>query len=104
MKNDQQRILVFQENKSGEQKIEGIREYGIDLFSIESISIDISLPPIVDNPEAYLPEDISADIVLDFLKHPDLSHELAVMCRKKRIPIVSSGKKLDEDWALTPPT
>ena len=95
MKNDQQRILVFQENGSGEQKIQGIREYGNDLFSIESISIDISLPPLVDNPEAYLPEDISADIVLDFLKHPDLSHELAVMCRKKRIPIVSSGKKLD---------
>ena len=104
MKNDQQRILVFQEKGSGEPKIKGIREYGKGLFSIESISIDISLPPIIDNPEAYLPEDISADLVLDFLKHPDLSLELAVMCRKKRIPIVSSGKKIDDDWALTPPT
>ena len=54
--------------------------------------------------KSICPEDISADIVLDFLKHPDLSHELAVICRKKRIPVVSSGKKIDEDWALTPPT
>jgi len=104
MKNDQQRILVFQENGSGEQKIQGIREYGEGLFSVERIPIDDLLPPVIDNPEAYLPEVISADIVLDFLKHPDLSHRLAVMCRKKNIPIISSGKKLDEDWALTPPT
>ena len=104
MKKDQQKILVFQEKGSGEKKIAGIREYGKDLFSIEKISIDELLPPVIDNPGAYLPEDINADIVLDFLKHPDLSHELAVMCKKKGVPIISSGKKLEEEWALTPPT
>ena len=104
MTNDKQRILVFQQNGSGEQKIEGIRAYGKDLFSIESISIDADLPPVIDDPEAYLPRDISADLVLDFLKHPDLSHELVMMCKRKGIPIVASRKKIDDDWVLTPPT
>ena len=105
MTNDnKQRILVFQQNNSGEQKIEGIRTYGKDLFSIDSISIDSFLPPVIDDPGTYLPKDISADLVLDFLKHPDLSHELAGMCKKKGIPVVASGKKIDEAWALTPPT
>jgi len=104
MTHDKQRILVFQQNGSGEQKIEGIRAYGKELFSIESISIDADLPPVIDDPEAYLPEDVSADLVLDFLNHPDLSHELAMKCRQKGIPIVASRKKIDDDWVLTPPT
>lgn len=104
MTNDKQRILVFQENGSGEQKIEGIRTYGKEFFSIERISIDTPLPPIIDDPGTYLPGDISADLVLDFLKHPDLSHELAVMCKRKGVPVVASGKKNDDDWVLTPPT
>ena len=45
-----------------------------------------------------------SDLVLDFLTHPDLSYDLAIMCRKKNIPIVSSGKKTDLGWVLTPPT
>jgi hypothetical protein len=104
MTDDKQRILVFQQNGSGEQKIEGIRDYGKELFSIESISIDTALPPVIDDPETYLPEDFSADLVLDFLKHPDLSHELVMMCKRKGIPVIASRKKIDDDWVLTPPT
>jgi len=38
------------------------------------------------------------------LKHPDLSHDLAVRCRDKNIPVVASGKKLRIKGTLTPPT
>ena len=99
-----QRILVFQQNGSGESKIRGMRKYGRDIFVIETISIDESLPPIVDNTSEYLPKDIQADLVLDFLKHPDLSHDLAAACSKRKIPVVASGKKLKGQRVFVPPT
>ncbi len=99
-----QRLLVFQQDGSGESKVKGVEKYGEGLFIIERISIDIPLPAIIDNSSDFLPENFSADLVLDFLKHPDLSHDLAQICHKKDIPIVASGKKHQETWAITPPT
>ena len=99
-----QKILIFQQNGSGESKTKGIRRHGKGLFTIEIVSIDETLPALLDHTEEYLPDDIQADLVLDFLKHPDLSHDLAVACRKRKIPVVASGKKLRTKWALTPPT
>jgi len=99
-----EKILVFQQNGSGERKIQGIKRYGKEHFIIETVSIDEGLPPILDDTRDYLPSDIQADLVLDFLKHPDLSHDLAVACRARNIPIVASGKKLRVKGALTPPT
>jgi hypothetical protein len=103
-KTGRERILVFQQNGSGESKIQGIRRYGKERFIIETVSIDVTLPPILDDTRYYLPSDIQADLILDFLKHPDLSHDLAVACRARNIPIVASGKKLRVKGVLTPPT
>ena len=50
------------------------------------------------------PDTIEADLVLDFTKHPDLSHDLALMCRKRNIPVVASGKKTRVEGVITPPT
>lgn len=102
--NTKQKILVFQQDGSGERKIQGVRSYAKDHFTIEIISLDGSLPPILDDTTDYLPSDIQADLVLDFLKHPDLSHDLAVACSKRKIPVVASGKKLRVDGIFTPPT
>ena len=99
-----QNLLVFQQNGSGETKIKGVRDHGEGLFNIEVISIDTPLPTIIDDSQIYLPEDFYADLVLDFLKHPDLSHDLARICHEKKIPVVASGKKLRDIWAITPPT
>jgi thymidylate synthase len=104
MNSKKQKIIVFQQNNSGESKIHGIRKYGKRLFNIQSISIDTLLPPVIDNAEEYLPSDIDADIVLDFFRHPDLSYDLAIMCGKKNIPVIASGKKLRIKGMLTPPT
>ena len=103
-KTSREKILVFQQNGSGESKIQGIRKYGKDRFIIETVSIDETLPPILDDTRDYLPSNIQADLILDFLKHPDLSHDLAIACRARNIPIVASGKKLRVKGALTPPT
>ena len=99
-----QKILVFQQNGSGEYKIQGIIRYGENLFDLKTISIDKSLPIIIDDSIKYLPSDIKADLVLDYLTHPDLSYDLAVMCVNKKIPIVATGKKLHIKGVLTPLT
>ena len=100
----QQRLIVFQQNGSGEQKIAGLKEYGGDLFNIIVYNIDGIFPPILDNTDTYLPKDISADLVLDFLKHNDLSTDLAALCAQKSIPIIASGKKITCQGLFTPPT
>lgn len=99
-----QRILVFQQNGSGEGKIRGIEQYGEGLFALQIVSIDMLLPAVVDDAGEYLPGDIRADVVLDFLKHPDLSHDLSLLCADRQIPVVASGKKLRIRGTLTPPT
>jgi hypothetical protein len=96
--------VVFQQNGSGQSKIQGIRRFGGSSFLLEVVSIDATVPPIVDDPEEYLPESFQADLVLDFLRHPDLSYELAKRCVAHAIPVIASGKKLEIREALTPPT
>lgn len=99
-----QKIVVFQQNNSGENKVKGITRLGGDLFNIEVFAIDQALPLLIDNTGPFLPEDIQGDLVLDFLRHPDLSHDLALICHRRGIPVVASGKKFRVKGALTPPT
>ena len=93
-------IIVFEENSSGEKKIQGIKSHGRGLAVVKRYNIVEPLPEIVDEPEEYIPEDFSGDLVLDFLKHPDLSSHLAELCREKNIPVIASGKK--HPGAMTP--
>ena len=99
-----QKIVVFQQNSSGKGKIEGIGRFGNNLFDIEVYDIDQALPPVIDDTAPFLPEDIQADLVLDFLRHPDLSHDLSKICAEKGIPVVASGKKSRGKGVFTPPT
>ena len=103
-KTRKQRIMVFQQNGSGEKKINGLREYGEGLFELEVINIDGMLPLVLDDTSAYLPDDISCDLVLDFLRHNDLSADLADRCLKNNIPFIASGKKIVGKKAIMPPT
>lgn len=99
-----QKIVVFQQHGSGEKKIAGIREYAGGVIELTVISIDEPLPDIIEDGSRYLPEKIDADLVLDFLKHPDLSYDLVALCHTRQIPVISSGKKIPSKWVLTPPT
>lgn len=99
-----QRLIIFQQNGSGEQKIAGLRKYGEGLFELAVTDIDAILPPVLDDTSEYLPDDISCDLVLDFLRHNDLSADLAALCARKNIPIIASGKKISCPGLFTPPT
>lgn len=89
-----QRVTVFQQNGSGERKIEAVRKYGSDEISLDIVSIDEVLPDIIDDTSPYLPDNLDTDLVLDFLQHRDLSLDLAALCASKNIPVIASGKKL----------
>lgn len=99
-----QKIMVFQQNGSGESKIEGIRKYGGERFELKTVSINAPLPDIIDDSDEYLPEKIDADMVLDFLTHPDLSQDLGERCGEMGIPVVASGKKNRIEGVYEPPT
>ena len=98
------KILVFQQNRRGESKIAGIRKFGGDAFRIEIVSLDSDLPEVIDDARQFLPQKIEADLVLDFLQHPDLSYDLAQLCSEMKIPLVASGKKHRTAHVITPPT
>lgn len=103
-KEKMQKILVFQQNNSGESKVKGIRGRENGYLHLEIFSIDEALPVVIDDSSEYLPEHIQADIVVDYLKHPDLSYDLAMLCEKNNIPVVGSGKKYSGRNLFTPPT
>lgn len=99
-----QKVVVFQQHGSGERKVAGIREYAKGAIELHVISIDEPLPTVIEDGSEYLPDEIDGDLVLDFLQHADLSHDLVALCHKQNIPVISSGKKIPSKWVLTPPT
>ena len=99
-----QKLVVFQQWGSAEAKISGIARYGTGDFDIEVVSIDESLAEVVDDTRAYLPPSVEADVVLDYLVHPDLSYDLCSMSSRLGVPVVASGKKHRLPAVYTPPT
>jgi len=88
------RIVVFQQQGSGEAKIAGVRRHGRGIEIVRVFSVDEpGLPAMIDAPEEYVESDFEADLVLDFLRHPDLSDYLIDLCHRKKIPVIASGKK-----------
>lgn len=85
-------ILVFQQNGSAQKKIEGIVRYGKNMTIKKVLSIDEELPEVIDYPGKYISNIIEADLVLNYLKHPDISDYLVELCENKSIPIVTTGK------------
>jgi thymidylate synthase len=102
--NRRQRVLVFQQNGSGERKIAGVRAHAESSIELVVVHIDAPLPPLIEDTSLYLPTRLEADLVLDYLKHLDLSHDLAALCASQGIPMIASARKLSGQGALTPPT
>jgi len=93
------KILVFEQKGSGFHKVSGIKRFGNPDELIDIVAIDGQLPEFLDEPEEYIDETkLDADLVLNYLTHPDLSHYLIELCSRKDIPIVSSGKHSDKGY------
>lgn len=104
MSTPEQQIVVFQQCGSGEAKIRGIRDHGRGMRIARVIDIDEDLPRVIDDADPYLPVSVEADLVLDFLRHPDLRHALALLCLQQSIPVVASGKRMPVEGLISPPT
>lgn len=97
---ERQSLVIFQEKGSGEKKLVGLRRFGRDLEIAAVYDITAPLPSFIDNPEEFIPAEFSGDLVLSFLKHPDLLAYLAELCQAKRLPLIAAGKKCEK--AITP--
>lgn len=94
------RIAVFEYRNSGRKKIEGIMKYGHDIEICAIFNIEDPLPEFIDDPGEYIRDNFDADLVLCFIKHPDLADYLASVCLAKQIPMIASGTKVTP--AITP--
>ncbi len=103
-KNPVQKVWVYLQSHTATCKTQAINRFSSQSIQLKIISIDGALPPIIDDPETYFTDPINADLVLDHLKHPDLSEALAAKCLKAGIPVIASGKKPPLEGALTPRT
>ena len=90
------KVVVFQEQSSGERKLAGLKHYGQRHEIVRVVDIDGPLPDFIDEPEEWIGDEVDlggGELVLNFLKHPDLVDHLIAHCEKRHIPIVSAGRK-----------
>ena len=98
-----QQILVVEQDGRAEKKISGILDFGNGGFEVKIHTVTNDLPAVIDDGSYFLPKSIAADLVLDFLSHPDLSYDLSKFCQDNAIPIVASGKKIIIKKTFAPP-
>jgi hypothetical protein len=95
-----QQLIIFEQGGSADYKIAGIDVYGKNIHIKKVVSLPERFPELIDNPEEYIPNDFTGDLVLNFLRHPDLSEYLVMICKKKGLPVVASGQHIP--GAITP--
>ncbi len=89
------RIAIYQQNGNGRAKIAGISRYGHNLEIILIEDITGVLPEFIDDPEDFVSPPPEADLVLSFLKQPDLATWLADHCQEREIPLVAAGSGIE---------
>ncbi len=95
------KIIVFEQAGSGDYKIAGITVYGRGIVIDKVHNLSAALPPVIDEPGEFITEnDVEGDLILNFLRHPDLSEYLVRLCNRKGIPVIASGQHIE--GAITP--
>ncbi|MDI6795767.1 MAG: DUF166 family (seleno)protein DfsP [Desulfatibacillaceae bacterium] len=99
-----QRVLVFEQSGSGQKKIRAVSGAGKGLIELAVMDIASPLEPVLDSSAGYLPAEIEADLVLNYLVHPDLAADLSALCNRLEIPVVAPSKKHAGKFVFCPPT
>ena len=86
-------ISIFQQSGIGEKKIQGLETYGKNIIIAEIITLPVGLADFIEDPEDFFSPEIKGDLVLSFIKHPDLSDYLVSLCNRLSIPVVASGPR-----------
>ena len=87
------RLIIFQQNGSAEKKIAGLLTYGTDLEICANFALPTALPDFIDEPHDFFPDHLEGDLILNFLKHPDLADYLVELAARCQIPVITSGPR-----------
>lgn len=76
------RILAIVSGDYGKRHVENIRAHGPAEWTVEVWRAPAVLPPVIDDPEDYLPADLPpADLILSFGEHPGVAELLPDIAR-----------------------
>lgn len=76
------RILAVISGEYGQRHVENIRAHGPTDWTVEVWQAPVVLPPVIDYPEDYLPDDLPpADLILSFGEHPGVAELLPDIAR-----------------------
>ena len=76
------RILAIISGEYGQRHVDNVREYAPPGWTIETWQAPAILPPIVDYPEDYVPEDLPpADLILSFAENKGVAELLPDVAR-----------------------
>ncbi len=77
------KILALADDEYGRRILNWVRDNGPDDWEFESMSLDIELPQLTDNPEEFLPQEIPAADLILFLIQNSKKIELLPLLAKK---------------------
>ena len=76
------RILAIVQGEYGRRMVENLRRQSPEGWEIESWTAPRFLPPVIDDPADFLPEELpAADLVLSFGEHPGVAELLPEIAR-----------------------
>ena len=76
------RILTISQGEYGRRMVENIRQHGPEGWKIESWTAPRFLPPLIDDPEEFLPPELpAADLIISFGEHPGVAELLPDIAR-----------------------
>jgi hypothetical protein len=77
------RILAVISGEYGRRHAENIRSHGPEEWEIEIWQAPTALPPLIDDPEDYLPESLpQVDLILSFGEHPGVAELLPEIAKR----------------------
>jgi len=77
------RILAIISGEYGRRHVENIRSHGPEDWEIEIWQPPTALPPLIDDPEDYLPESLpQVDLILSFAEHPGVAELLPEIVKR----------------------
>jgi hypothetical protein len=92
------RILAIISGEYGQRNVNNIRTHGPKDWTVEIWQAPAILPPVIDYPEDYLPDELPpADLILSFGEHPGVAELLPEIAKLTGARAVVAAVE-DESW------
>ena len=94
------RLILFQQGGNADFKVGGIEAYGNGIEIQEVHDLPASLPEFIEEPGEYVPDIGPCDLILTFVRQPDIACHIVQTANKKGIPVIAPGQHIP--GAITP--